>query len=518
MKNGRVDILLVLTAMLLASCSDDLDSSPTLDLLGTTEYFLDESSSAESPLSCNGKNLSSSSIHSSDDEMVVLSNSSHSSSSWKELSSNSETFSNSVIDISSSSASLDVSTLKPMITYSLTEAIVNHNNGCVEISGGIVTISCGGTYEFSGFNNDGQIIVNTLAEDSVVHIRLNNLTLKSAFDAPFFVVSSSRTIVKAVEGSVNTFEDAFTRSLVTYQKKGKNKLKIDTTKACVYSKDDLTINGTGTLNIVANYKNGIHTTNDLRIRDNPTIDVHAKNNALKGKGSVDIEGGTIVLKAVDGVGIKSDEGEDENSVVVGKGSVRVKGGKINIRSGDNGIDAYNEIIVSDEVSVPEIFINTLEKGMKASSLKIGNAVTAITSDGDGWKADDRLEVSAGYHYMNAAADGIDVQNAFSLTGGVVIVENVSEKESSSIVAFDSRINVKDGILLGFGKQSEGGFVHKVSFTPGKYYGLETGAFSPSFNGSLIVVERKDVDLGERSVDNWNPVCFPPDSTKCYYYK
>ena len=156
MKNGRVDILLVLIAMLLASCSDDFDSAPTLDLLGTTEYFLDESSSAESPLSCCEKNLSSSSILSSDDEQMALSNSSLSSSSWKELSSSSEISSNREIDMSASSAFIDVNMLQPMITYSLTEAIVNHNNGCVEISGSIVTISCGGTYEFSGSNNDGQ--------------------------------------------------------------------------------------------------------------------------------------------------------------------------------------------------------------------------------------------------------------------------------------------------------------------------------------------------------------------------
>ena len=149
---------------------------------------------------------------------------------------------------------------------------------------------------------------------------------------------------------------------------------------------------------------------------------------------------------------------------------------------------------------------------------MGNAVTAITSDGDGWKVDDRLEVSAGYHYMSTAADGIDVQSSFSLLGGVVVVENMGEKETSLVVAFDSTIDVKNGFLLGFGKQSECGTAHNVAFTPGKYYGTVIGAFSPSFNGSLIVVERDGADVGERSVKNWKKFCFPLDSTKCYYYK
>ena len=43
------------------------------------------------------------------------------------------------------------------------------------------------------------------------------------------------------------------------------------------------------------YKNGIQSTNDLRIRDYPTIKVYSPNNALKGKGSVDIEGGRDYL-------------------------------------------------------------------------------------------------------------------------------------------------------------------------------------------------------------------------------
>ena len=461
---------------------------------------------------------SSSSVQSSSSKTKASSSSIQSSSSEMKESSSSIQSSSSRVEESSSDEVIDSALFKPKVAYSQTGVSIENNNGCIRADGGIVTISCGGTYEFSGSSDDGQIVVNTLAEDSVVHVRLNNLTLKNSTDAPFFVISSSRTIVKVLEGTVNTFEDAGTRSSVTYVKKGKDKVKTDTTNACIYAKDDLTINGKGTLKIVANYKNGIHTTNDLRIRDNPTIDVHARNNALKGKGSVDIEGGAIVLKAIDGVGIKSDEGEDENSVVSGKGSVRIKGGKITVRAGDNGIEAYNEIVVSDEVSVPEINVNTLEKGLKASVIKMGNAITTIRSDGDGWKVVDQLEVFAGFHYMSAGADGIDVQNVFLLKGGTVIIENQSEKESASIVAFDSAINVEDGTLLGFGKGTKAGFVHNMAFTAGKYYGTARGAFSPSFDGTVIVVERDEAEIGERNVDGWQSICFPKGSKNCYYYK
>ena len=545
MKNRRIKVLTAFAIMLLAGCDDDSSTVSALEWPEKPESSVSTSSSSqEKSCFCSAQQSSSS------DERVPSSSTNFSSSqegtsssstplsSSREENSSSPSLSSSGLGESSSSfvassssqgdfpssSALSSSSAgpidapKPMIAYSQMGAQVENDNGCVEVSGGVVTISCGGTYEFSGSNSDGQIVINTLAEDSVVHIRLNNLTLKNASDAPFFVISSSRTIVKALEGSVNTFEDASTRSAVTYQKKGKDKQKTDTTGACIYAKDDLTINGKGILKVVANYKNGIQTSNDLRIRDNPTIDIRAPKNALKGKGSVDIEGGTIVLKAIDGAGIKSDEGEDENTIVADKGSIRIKGGKIRIRSGDNGIEAYNEIIVSDEVSVPEITINTLEKGLKSSVVKMGNAVTTITSDGDGWKVNDHLEVSAGFHYMNAGADGIDVKNTFSLTGGVVVVENVSDKESSSIVAFDSEINANGGALLGFGKNSKSGVAHNTVFTSGKFYGTATGAFSPSFDGTTIVVEQDGLDIRERYVSGWQSVCFPSGSTNCYYYK
>ena len=537
MKNMRTSLLVLGAALLMFSCSDD-----TVILSSSNWSEIPDSSSEEStiptPYSSSLKtesSVSALSSSSSDDNTPI---SEQSSSSRNETLSSSTQYSSSLTGTllssanssnsapssssddgkSSSSVTPIVSSSKPIITYSLTDVAIEHNNGCVETLGGVVTISCGGTYEFSGSNNDGQIVINTSAEDSVVHIRLNNLNLKSASDAPFFVISSSKTIIKAIEGSFNTFEDAPTRSAVTYQKKGKDKLKTDTTGACVYAKDDLTINGKGTLKIVANYKNGIHTSNDLRIRDNPTIDVHAPNNALKGKGSVDIEGGTIVLKAIDGAGIKSDEGEDENRFVEEKGSVWIKGGKIRIRSGDNGIEAYNEIVVSDEVSIPEITINTLEKGVKAASVKMGNAVTTVTSDGDGWKVTDRLEVSAGFHYMNTGSDGIDVKNAFLQTGGVIVIENISEKESSSIIASDSKISANGGTLLGFGKNSKSGFTHNMTFKSGTYYGTAAGAFTPSFSGSVIVTGQDNIDVSEQDVSAWQKVCFPQGSTNCYYYK
>ena len=226
----------------------------------------------------------------------------------------------------------------------------------------------------------------------------------------------------------------------------------------------------------------------------------------------------ITLMAENGTGIKSDEGSEEQSVVVGKGMIRIKGGKISIRSGDDGIDAYNEIFISDEVTVPVIDIKTIDKGLKASKIKMGNSHSTVYSGSDGWKVRDSLVVSGGYHYMNVGSDGVDIQKHFSLTGGVIIIENLGVEESAYVVNSNGPIDVQGGTLLGFGLATKGGFAYDVAFSPQKYYGTKKSAFKPSFNGFLIVAERDDVDIGERDASGWESVCFPQESTNCYFYK
>ena len=114
--------------------------------------------------------------------------------------------------------------------------------------------------------------------------------------------------------------------------------------ACIYSADDMTIKGSGSLYVYAKCKNGIQTKNDLRIKDGD-ITVTAPNNALKGKDSVEISGGIINVTGADD-GIKSDNEKEE-----GRGVVVISGGEINISCQDDGIQAYNSVDISGNARV-----------------------------------------------------------------------------------------------------------------------------------------------------------------------
>lgn len=242
----------------------------------------------------------------------------------------------------------------PAIAYATTGATVTNNNGCVTVTGGEVVISCAGDYDFSGSYKgaDAQIRVNSPKADSGVYLNLRGLTLENTVDAPIYVQQASKTFVVAKKETVNTLTDAATRTKTFTYQNANGETKVDTTAATIYSKDDLTIKGAGTLNVTGNANNGIHSANDLRFRGETIVTVNAKNNGVKGKGSVQIGSGNLTITTTDGDGIKSDECVENTTgectaKVDGKGYVEITGGTINITAGDDGIQAINKIYINE---------------------------------------------------------------------------------------------------------------------------------------------------------------------------
>ena len=319
----------------------------------------------------------------------------------------------------------------PTISYTASGASVENNNSCVTVTGGEVVITCAGDYDFSGSYSgaDAQIRVYSPKSDSGVYLNLRGLTLTNTADAPIYSQMSSKTFVVAKSGTTNTLSDGSTRTKSYTYVNSNNETKVDTTSACIYAKDDLTIKGEGTLIVKGNYNNGIHTSNDLRFRGATTINVTAANNGLKGKGIVDIENGNITIAATNGDGIKSDEGEDAGSIVDNKGIVNIKGGNITItKAGDDGIQAYNYIIVQDSVSEPTIKVTSTGKGIVSDNRVYINAGKIdISSGDDGVHSNQNVYFNGGYTTIAAPKnDGVHADSTLMINDGTIYVTNSYE--------------------------------------------------------------------------------------------
>ena len=198
----------------------------------------------------------------------------------------------------------------------------------VSISGNIITISEEGTYVLSGALSEGQIVVD--ADSAKVQLVLDNADITCASSAAIYVKNADKTFITLAEGSENILMNT-----AEYEAIDDNNID-----AVIFSKDDLTLNGKGTLTINSEYGHGIVSKDDLKLVSG-TCNITAKNHALSGKDSVRIAAGTYNLTSGKD-GIHSENADDDE-----KGFVYIASGDFTIESTGDGIDASYMVQIDD---------------------------------------------------------------------------------------------------------------------------------------------------------------------------
>ncbi|SOE46604.1 protein of unknown function [Fibrobacter sp. UWT3] len=307
-----------------------------------------------------------------------------------------------------------------------TSATVENNNGCVEVADKSATITCPGAYYVTGESSDFQVVVNTPGAENEGNtgIYLHNATIKSS-NSPILVKNADKTVIHLVKGTTNVVEDGNGNHLFTKVNGAQ-----DTSKAAIYSRDDLNIKGAGTLTVKGKFKNGIQCSNDLKIK-NGNITVEAEENAIKGKGSLQISGGVLNVTAKKGDGLESDECEEAGGAckdtVAGKGIVEISGGNITIKAGDDGIQAANYILVNDSAEASTIKVTSTGKGMVATKfIYVNGGDINVTADDDAMHTKWRVYMNAGNVTVSSKDDGIHADSALYLKGSTINVVTASE--------------------------------------------------------------------------------------------
>lgn len=308
-----------------------------------------------------------------------------------------------------------------------TSATVENNNGCVEVKDKSATITCPGAYYVTGESSDFQIVVNTPATENEGNtgIYLYNATIKSS-NSPILVANADKTVLHLVKGTTNVVEDGNGNHLFT-----KVNGTQDTAKAAIYARDDMNIKGAGTLTVKGKFRNGIQCSNDLKIK-NGNITVEAEENAIKGKGSVQISGGTLNLTAKKGDALESDECEEGTDgkckkIVEGKGIVDIRGGNITIKAGDDGVQAANFVVISDSTEKSTIKVTSTGKGFVADKFIYVNGGTIdVTADDDALHTKYKVFMNAGDVTISTKDDGIHADSALHLSGSTINVVTAYE--------------------------------------------------------------------------------------------
>ncbi len=314
--------------------------------------------------------------------------------------------------------------------YDKAEEIVLSDSGStstsknVHVEGSTITINKEGVYHITGSLSDGMIIVDSEKTDKI-QLVLDGVTIHSNTSAVIYIRQADKVFVTLAAGSVNELSS------------GESYAAIDDNNidAVIFSKDDLTLNGSGALNITSPAGHGVVSKDDLVITGGD-YHITAKQHGLVANDSVRIADGAYEIN-VEEDGIHADDSDDSST-----GFVYIENGSFNINAGDDGIHGTINIKVAGGI----IDIPTSYEGIEARVVEItGGNINIVSSDdginaagtsSDGASSDNAFAnnggffdtdsgaaiiISGGTININAEGDGIDSNGSLEISGGTIYV-------------------------------------------------------------------------------------------------
>lgn len=342
----------------------------------------------------------------------------------------------------------------------------------VTVENGNITITSAGSYIISGTLTDGSIKVNC-SEKGTVRLILNGASISSSSTAPVVVKEAKKVLVTLADGTTNIITD-----------KTRQSVDDEDFSSAVYSKADLVFNGSGTLNVNAGYRNGIKSTDDLKVVSG-TFNITSNEDGIIVKDLLGIKDGKFTIKSGSD-GMKSTYATDTskgNIVITGgefditasndgvhcNGDILISGGNLTISSGDDGIHADDNL----QVDGGTIDIKKCCEGLEGVQITLNDGDISIVASDDGINAADGssssgmgmggfgggqasssdssvlLTINGGNIFVNAGGDGLDSNGNIVMNGGNVTVLGPTS-DGDTALDFDGAFTINGGVLMAFG--------------------------------------------------------------------
>lgn len=275
------------------------------------------------------------------------------------------------------------------ITLSDNSADISGNGAY--FSNGTLYIAYAGKYVISGSLN-GSINIDANGDDKI-WILFDGVNISSSDSAPLYVNQADKVFI-------------------TLKADSRNSLVFKSTEAdgsvdgAIYSRDDLTVNGSGELTVVSDNLHGI-VCNDTVVFAGGSIDITAKNDGVHAHDAIKICNTSITVAAGDdGLHAGNDDG---NSVFY------LESGTVNITESYEGIEANDILIAGGTVNIAasDDGINANGDGTNSLITISGGDITVINKDG-------------------RDADGLDSNGSINITGGNLFISAVGTGSNSAL--------------------------------------------------------------------------------------
>ena len=274
-----------------------------------------------------------------------------------------------------------------------------------------------GKYVLSGELSDGSVIIEADSDDKV-WLLLDGVSVHCEDNAALRVEQAGKVFLTLQDGTENTLASGSSYSEEAVSS------GVDGT---VYSRDDLTINGTGSLTVTAEYQHGIVCNDDFVITGG-TVSVTAAQDTIHANDSARIKDADLTLSAGDdGIVVSND---DETSFIY------VESGNITIPSCYEGLEATQITIAGGTIDIAPT-----DDGINANG-NSGNSVITITGG--------EITVT---NEAGRDADGLDSNKDIYISGGKLFV-SVSDSGGSCAIDYGSenggKCEISGGTVLACG--------------------------------------------------------------------
>lgn len=260
-----------------------------------------------------------------------------------------------------------------------------------------------GTYIITGELSDGSLIINC-GEDDEIQIILRDTSIISDDLAPIYIKSAKQVNI-TIEGD-NILENTGVF----------NTDKEEEIDGVIYSKSDLMIGGTGTLEISSSGK-GIVCKESFEISGG-TYMITATDDGINTKDVLTVSGGTFTIKADDD-GVHTD------------GYMAIKGGTIDINASE-GLEATYIVIDNGDIS-----ITATDDGINAAAKSDDYTPTVEINGGN-------ITIVMG----QGDTDGIDSNGNIIINGGVIDISGQSAYD------YDGYAELSGGTIIVNGEEVE----------------------------------------------------------------
>lgn len=337
----------------------------------------------------------------------------------------------------------DVTSEEPNATITLSGNTGSISDTTRGSSGETVTITSKGIYRITGSSQNVTITVNDEKESGNIYLILDNVTMENSQQPCILVEAADKVILQCV---------------------GTNALKYTSSEnkydGAIYAKDDLTVNGSGTLSIDSTL-HGIVCKKDLKLTG-AALSIEADSIGIQSLKTVRVDSARMEINAGhDGIQIAGES--EETFYYQASGDVKATAGYDAVDVGTESATGSCEVLLAGGTleltagggSASSKNSSTSQKGIKCDGdVKLGAVTLTVSAADDSIHSGGNVYVIDGDHQLSTSDDGIHADGLLSISGGKVAVtksyEGLEAYEISisggdvTVVASDDGINAAGG--------------------------------------------------------------------------